>query len=319
MIAPVTTQPAVDLQAELRAGMAARNARLMKLATYASVGVASTLIAAKAVAWAYTDSVSVLSSLLDSMLDGAASLVNLLAVRHALVPADREHRFGHGKAESLAGLAQAAFIAGSALLLMMEAVHRLVAPQPIAHGEAGIGVMVLAIALTAALVAFQRYVARTTKSLAIRADALHYRGDVLLNGSVIVSLLLSMNLGWQLIDPVIGSAIGVYILASAYAIARDSLHALMDRELADEDRAKIRAIALSHPEVRNLHDLRSRAAGPNIFIQFHLELGADMSLRRAHEISDPVEAEILAAFPPAEILIHQDPEGVAEARKTFVH
>ncbi len=267
----------------------ARAARLMRQATYASMAVAAILIVIKVAAWWVTDSVAVLSSLLDSLLDAAASLVNLLAVRHALTPADREHRFGHGKAEPLAGLAQAAFITGSALLLLSEAVRRFFAPQPVAHGEIGIGVMVVSILFTIVLVTYQRRVASETGSVAIGADRLHYTGDVLLNGSVIVSLVLSSWWNLNVLDPVFGVAIGAFILVSALRIGRSSFDLLMDRELPDDDRARIKAIVLRHPEVRNIHELRTRSAGTSIFIQFHLEFDGAMSLRRAHEISDAVE------------------------------
>lgn len=292
-------------------------AQLLRRATYASVAVALVLIVAKTSAWFVTDSVSVLSSLLDSLLDALASLVNLLAVRHALTPADREHRFGHGKAEPLAGLAQAAFIAGSAVLLALEGVHRLATPQPVVNGEFGVAVMVLAIVLTVGLVAYQRRVIRVTGSVAIDADALHYRGDLLLNGSVILSLVLSAWLGWGLLDPVFGVGIAAYVFYSAVKIARASLDRLMDRELPDSDRARIRTIALGHPEVTAVHDLRSRSSGPDVFIQLHLEMDGAMTLQRSHEIADQVEREILAAFPQAEVIIHQDPAGIDEPKKAF--
>ncbi len=292
-------------------------ARLMRLATTASVAMALVLIGGKTVAWAFTDSVSVLSSLLDSLLDAAASLINLIAVRHALTPADREHRFGHGKAEPLAGLAQAGFITGSGLLLVSEAVHRIATPQSLEHGEVGIAVMALSIAATIGLVTFQRRVAQRTGSIAISADSLHYASDVLLNGSVIVSIVLTAEMGWLLADPLFGLAIGAWIMWGAWRIARISLNLLMDRELPDGDRRRIRGIAMGHPEVRNLHDLRTRSAGTQIFIQFHLELDGTMTLRRAHEIADQVEREVLAAYPNAEVIIHQDPEGVVEPRRTF--
>lgn len=296
---------------------AAQSALLLRRATYASVAVALVLIVAKTAAWTLTDSVSVLSSLLDSLLDAAASIVNLLAVRHALTPADREHRFGHGKAEPLAGMAQAAFVAGSAVLLLLEAIRRLSKPQPVLNGEVGIAVMAVSILLTIALVVYQRHVVAATGSVAISADSLHYRGDLLVNGSVIVSLVLAMWFEAQLADPLFGIAIGLYILFSAIQIGRMSLDLLMDRELPDSDRARIREIAMAHPAVKSLHDLRTRSAGPDIFIQLHLEMDGNISLRRAHEISDTVEAQIMGAFPKAEVIIHQDPEGVEEPRRTF--
>lgn len=307
-MAVAVSAPAIDL---------AQQSRLMRRATYASVTVAVILIVAKTAAWAMTDSVSMLSSLVDSLLDAAASLINLLAVHHALTPADREHRFGHGKAEPIAGLAQAAFITGSAIFLLLEAAHRLHAPRPVVQPEIGIGVMVVSIVFTLGLVLYQRHVVSTTGSIAISADSLHYRGDLLVNGSVIVSIVLAGWLEMPLADPLFAIAIGLYILWSAIQIGRMAFDLLMDRELADDDRARIRKIAMAQPEVRSLHDLRTRSAGPNIFIQFHLEMDPDISLRRAHEISDAVEVEVMAAFPNAEVIIHQDPEGVEEYRQSF--
>jgi ferrous-iron efflux pump FieF len=302
--------------AELTAS-SGRSARLMIGATYASVVVAAVLIVGKIAAYLVTDSVAVLSTLIDSLLDAAASLINLFAVRHALTPADREHRFGHGKAEALAGLGQSAFIAGSAVFLIFEASHRLVDVQPVENSMVGIGVMAVAVVLTLALVHFQRYVVRTTGSVAIKADALHYLGDLLVNGSVIVSLLLGMELGWYFLDPIFAIGIAVYIVVSAWHIARQSLDQLMDRELPDEARQRIKDIALAQPDVVALHDLRTRAAGRTQFIQFHLEMEPDISLIRAHAISDAVEAKLLEAFPGAEVIIHEDPAGLTEPRRSF--
>lgn len=292
-------------------------ARLMKLATRASVVVAGTLIVVKLGAWLLTDSVSILSSLLDSLMDVMASLVNLVAVHHALQPADREHRFGHGKAEPLAGLAQAAFITGSAVLLTIEAVSRLFHPQPVVYAEVGIGVMLFSIALTIGLIAFQRHVVRKTGSTAVGADALHYQTDVLVNGSVIVSLGLSKWLGWHLADPLFGIAIAAYLVRSVWQIAARALDVLMDREFPDEDRARIRDIVLSHSRVKGMHDLRTRSSGIQPFVQLHLELDGDLLLREAHEIADEVEAMIMEAFPGAEVIIHQDPEGLVEEQPDF--
>ena len=292
-------------------------ARLMRLATYASVGAACALILVKAVVWLFTGSVAILASLLDSLLDAAASTVNLLAVRQALTPADREHRFGHGKAEPLAGLVQAAFISGSAVLLLVEAAKHLVAPRPIPHTGLGVAVMAASIVVTVGLVAFQKHVIQSTNSTAIRADQLHYTGDVLVNGGVIVSLLLGRWLDMPLIDPLFGAAVGLYILYSAWRIARMSLDMLMDHELPDPDRRRIRDITLGHPQVLKVHDLRTRVSGRDRFIQMHIELDGGISLINAHAVSDEVERRILAAFPGAEVMIHQDPAGIAENRPHF--
>ena len=291
--------------------------RLRKRAIWASVALATVLIGLKFVAWLVTGSVALLSSLIDSLLDVAASIINLLAVSHALSPADREHRFGHGKAEPLAVLGQSAFIAGSAMLLLAEAVRRLVLPAPVDNPPAGIAVMAFAIVATVALVAYQRSVVRRTGSLAVSADELHYRGDLILNGSVILALILGGVLGVPYLDPAFGAAIGLWIVYSATRLARLSLTQLMDRELPDAERAHIRTIAQAHPEVSAVHDLRTRAAGPTAFIQLHLEMPGALSLFRAHQIADEVEMEFSRAYPHAEIIIHEDPAGIEEARVQF--
>ncbi len=289
----------------------------MRVAAIASVSVALVLIATKFAAWVLTDSVSLLSTLIDSFLDAAASILNLIAVHHALQPADREHRFGHGKAEPLASLAQSAFICGSAVFLLIEAGQRIAHPRDIANTDIGYAVMVFSIVLTVILVGFQRYVVKKSGSIAINADSLHYQTDVLINLGVMVSLFLSSSLGWLYADPLIAALIAVYIVKGAWGIGNTALAILMDRELEDDERQKIRDIVMAHSEVKGLHDLRTRSSGINSFIQFHLELDGEMKLRDAHEISEQVELELMDAFPNAEVIIHEDPEGVEEARVTF--
>ena len=286
-------------------------AKLLRLATYASTSVAIVLIAAKLFAWAASDSVSLLATLIDSMLDAVASIINLVAVSHALTPADKEHRFGHGKAEALAGLSQSLFIAGSAGYLLIEAWQRVIQPSAVESVELGIFVMAISIVATMLLLAFQRHVIKKTNSTAIRADALHYRTDLMVNGSVIVALLLA-NAGWPSFDGLFAGAIAIYILFSAREIIVTSYDHLMDRELPDEDRQKIKALVMQHPKARGLHDLRSRHSGTMTFIQLHLELDDDLSLMAAHKISDEVELSILNAFPGSEILIHIDPKSAVK-------
>jgi ferrous-iron efflux pump FieF len=290
---------------------------LMRRATYASILVAGVMVLVKLVAWLLTDSVSLLSSLLDSLLDAAASLVNLVAIHQALTPADREHRFGHGKAEPLASLGQSAFITGSAVLLLIQGLQHLLTPVPVTNTGIGIAVMIFAIIVTFALVSYQQNVIKRTGSLVVSSDELHYRSDLILNGAVIVSLVITTVLGWPYVDPLFGIVIGGWIIYGAWQVARKAIVQLMDHELPDDARARIRQIALAHPQVRAVHDLRTRAAGPDAFVQIHLEMDGDLTLKDAHRVSDAVEAEILAAFPQAEVMIHQDPEGVEEPRRTF--
>ena len=284
-------------------------ARLLRLATYASISVASILIVAKLVAWGLSDSVSLLATLIDSVLDALASLINLIALRHALTPADKEHRFGHGKAEALAGLSQSMFIAGSAGFLLLEASRRLISPIAVEAVGISMLVMVFSIVATLLLLGFQRHVIRKTNSTAIRADALHYRTDLLVNGSVILALWLSVQ-GWAGFDALFACAIAIYILYSAWEIITISYDHLMDRELPDEQREEIERLVMQHKSARGLHDLRSRHSGTITFVQLHLELDDDLSLLEAHKISDEVEASLLEAFPGSEIIIHIDPQSV---------
>lgn len=293
-------------------------ARLMRRATYASVVVACTLIAAKFAAWMHTESVALLATLVDSLLDGVASLINMLAVRHALTPADDEHRFGHGKAEALAGLGQGALVAGSALFLFVEAIQHLIEPQLIERSYAGIAVMLFSILMTVGLLMYQRHVVLRTGSLAVSADRLHYVGDVATNATVLLALGLASLPGFLWVDAVGALIVAAVIVKSAVDIVRGAFDNLMDRELADGDREQVLAVIRSHPEARALHDLRTRQAGNQIFIQFHLELDPDLTLRDAHRISDEIEAELLAVFPGAQILIHQDPAGYDTPTAEFV-
>ena len=290
----------------------------MRMATYASVIVAVVLVSVKFFAWITTDSVAILATLVDSLLDALASLVTLIVVRHSLSPADREPRFGHGKAEALAALTQAAFICGSSVLLLFEAFHRLLQPQIILKSEVGIWVMVFSVVVTVALVAFQLFVVKRSGSLAISADSIHYRGDVLVNLAVIVALLSSRWFDNTFIDPLFGAVIALYILYSAWQIVSGALDMLMDRELPIEERQRVRDIAIAHPEVSDIHDLRTRRSGQTVFIQLHLELDPKMQLMQSHTIADAVEAELRAAFDNAEVIIHQDPAGLDEGHRQFI-
>lgn len=278
----------------------------------AAVAVALALIALKGWAFAATGSVAMMGSLIDSGLDLLASAINLYAIRQAQVPPDHEHRYGHGKAEALAGLGQAAFIGGSAVFLALESIQRLLRPEPVTQGWTGIAVMAVSIVLTGALVWYQRRVARRTGSLAVSADSLHYASDLAMNAAVIVALGITAVTGAAWADALFGLAIAALIGWGAAAILRASGDQLMDREVSDEMRADIRRIACAHPEVRGVHDLRTRASGARMFAQVHLELDPGMPLMRAHEISDAVEAALAKAYPALEVIIHQDPEGMAD-------
>ncbi|HEX6999407.1 MAG TPA: cation diffusion facilitator family transporter [Gammaproteobacteria bacterium] len=303
--------------ADATSPMPAAEARLVRTAGMTSVAVAAALIALKLWGVVTTGSVALLGSLADSLLDLLASLITVFAVRVALTPADREHRFGHGKSEGVAGIAQAVIVSLSALLVAIRAVQRLLAPEAVSEPGAGYAVMVAALALTLGLTAFQRYVVRRTQSLAIRADAVHYQADVLTNVAVLAAIYLNAQLGWYAADPLLALVIVGVILASVVGIAKRSLDVLLDRELPAEVRREIRAIASRHPGVLGVHDIRTRSAGIEEFVQLHLEIEANLPLVEAHRIADEVEQDLRRAFPRAQVLIHTDPYGEPDERDRF--
>ncbi|ANC01603.1 ferrous iron transporter [Pseudomonas putida] len=284
----------------------AEHQRLLRLATRASLTVASILVLAKAIAWWLSGSVSLLAGLTDSALDAVASFLNLLAVHYALRPADDDHRFGHGKAEALAGMAQALFIAVSAVLIGFQAVERLQTPQPLGDTGAGIAVMLLSLVLTVALLAFQLKVIRITGSTAVRADSLHYRSDLLLNGSILLALLLA-GFGWPQLDALFGLGIALYILWSALQIARESTSILMDQELPADIGERMQELALAIPGVKGVHDLRTRVSGSHWFVQLHLELPGVLPLHEAHALCVKASEAIRERYPRADVMVHADP------------
>lgn len=282
--------------------------RLMRRATQASLAVAVGLLVTKLVAWRLTDSVAMLASATDSVLDALASGVAMMAVHWSLQPADQEHRFGHGKLEPLAGLLQSALVLASSAALLVSAISRLMAPTPVQQGVVGLAVLGIATVATLMLVRFQRKVIAATDSTAISADALHYGTDLAMNAAVAIALVGAWGFGWLWLDPVLGLVASVLIGRSAAQIGWDSIQLLMDRELPDEDRARIAAIVREHSDVHGLHDLRTRRVGLHNHIQFHLEMDGKMPLERAHAIGQSVEEQVLRAFPGSEVLVHFDPE-----------
>ncbi len=282
------------------------HAQLLKRVTYASVATAIILIIAKTIAWYMSGSIGILASLIDSLMDSFASIINLFAVRYALQPADDDHHFGHGKAEPLAGLAQASFIAGSAVFLIFNAIQRLQNPQELSNSSIGIAVMVFSIIVTVFLVLYQRHVVKVTNNLAIKADSLHYLTDLLTNVSILIALYLTA-LGYLWADAAFAIAIALYIFKSAIEIGKDAFAHLMDKKLDEETEEKI-VIAIKETQgALGYHDLRTRQSGKDKFIQFHLELDDRLSLIDAHAIADGLEKKLMALIPDAEVMIHEDP------------
>ncbi len=250
-----------------------------------------------------------LASATDSLLDLFASGLNLLILIYALKPADKEHRFGHGKAESLAGIAQAAFINGSALLLIFHGIERVLYPVAIEKTDVAVTVTLVSLALTIGLVLLQKVVISKTKSVIVQADSLHYQSDILLNLAVLAALLLS-NYLWAQADGLFTILVGAYLCFGTKEIVKQSLDQLLDRELSAEDIAIAQEIIAKHRQVLGFHQLRTRQSGPRKFVQLHLELPNELSLLEAHHIADDIERQISQALSPCEVIIHQDPSAV---------
>lgn len=287
---------------------------LRKRAVFASVGVAFLLILTKLSAYLTTDSVSILASLLDSVFDVLTSSALLFSIVHASLPADRQHRFGHGKLEAVTALAQSLLIFISAVYILVEAIGRFIHPEPVHAVGFGIGVMALSIVLTAGLVFFQRRVISRTGSVIVRADERHYSGDLLFNLCVIVALLLSQYSDWPHFDSMFATGAALVLFYNAFGVAKHSIDVLMDRELPDATRVRIEHIVKAHPAVRAMHDLRTRHGGQKSFIEFHLELDGDLSLKATHDITDAIELMIYKEFPASEVLIHPEPAGLKDHR-----
>ena len=288
---------------------AAERSRLTARAAIASTVMALTLIGMKTWAAIHTSSMAMLGSLADSGLDLVASLIVLMAVRIAAQPADHEHRFGHGKAEALAALVQVILITLSAIFIAFRAVQRLLSGAQTSDAELGIGVSIVAMVLTIALITYQRHVVKRTGSLAIGTDRLHYSSDLMLNGSVIVALILDQFAGLTGADAVFGLLIALWLLWGAWSASSHALDQLMDKEWPDELRERFLAAAKEFPELAGLHDFRTRTSGTHHFAQFHVWVPPEWTVKEAHDRLDAVEEQLQQRFPNTEILIHVDPEG----------
>ncbi|WP_394192608.1 cation diffusion facilitator family transporter [Pseudoalteromonas atlantica] len=288
----------------------------VKTASVVTMVMVSLMIATKCWAWLASGSASMLGSLTDSLMDITASAMSFLVLGYALRPADDDHRFGHGKAEALAGLGQAAFIAGSGCLLAFHGIERLFNPVELSHSMLGVWVSAFAILCTLVVVFVQTKVINHTESIAIKADSVHYKGDLILNAAVLVAILLAGN-GVQYADPIFAIGVAGYLLYNSWDIAKQSADHLMDKELPDDEKLQIVEIANSHKDVFGVHDVRTRQGGKVKFIQMHLELEDTLPLIRAHYVADEVVEMIQQQFDcEMDILIHQDPLSLSQADVT---
>lgn len=285
--------------------------KLVKRAANLAIIVAVSLIIIKAFAWWKTGSISILAAMTDSVVDLFASLTNILVLRFALQPADENHAFGHGKAESLASLAQSAFISGSAVFLLLQGFHKLTDPELIEQSHIGVVVSLISIVVTVGLVLYQRYVVKMTQSPAIEADSLHYQTDLLMNAAILVAMLLN-SAGFIYADAIFAIGIALYIALNAVKMFWSSVQTLLDQSLPDEEIELIKTIASKHPNILGIHDILTRRAGAVRFIQLHLELDDHLTLLVAHEITDSLEQKLLNAFPMSKVIIHQEPTTVVK-------
>lgn len=279
------------------------------IAGVASLVTVTVLIAIKTVAFMMSGSASILASLTDSIVDAGVSLMSLLAIKISLLPADKNHRYGHGKVEGLAALLQAGFMAAAAVFLAREAIDRFENPQPVTDHVFGIVVMAIAIVFSIGLVMLQKRMLDYAPSLAVEADKVHYSSDILINGGVIVALLIQMVGGPIWVDPVFALVVSGWLLFITRDVARKGIDMLLDRELPRDSRERIKTIIHSDPRIHDTHDLRTRASGMKIHISFDIEVDDTLTIKQAHEIAVDAENRLLAEFPNAEIMIHIDPMG----------
>ena len=284
--------------------------KLNRSAAYASISVAALLVGLKGWAALTSGSTAMLGSLADTVLDLVASLATLLGVWIAAQPADDNHRFGHGKAEALAAMFQVVLISISALTLAARAIGQWFAGARPQAAEGGIAVSVVAIVATLALLAWQRRVIARTGSIAIATDHLHYKSDLLLNLAVIAALALDSYVGIGGADALFGFAIALWLGWGAWRASQQAIEQLMDHEWPDERKIRFLEVVARHPELKGLHDLRTRTSGHHDFVQFHMAVDPEMTMRQVHVVMDEVEAKLLSEFPGIEILIHPDPEGL---------
>ena len=286
------------------------NATLIKTSLISSISVSIVILLLKTYALTITGSVSILASLIDSGLDFSVSIMNYIAVKYALEPADHNHRFGHDKIQDMAIFLQSIFFFGSGIFAIIAAIKHYMLKNEIESAPIAIIIMVISIIITLILLIFQTYVIKKTNSNLIKADKLHYLTDLCTNFVVIIGVYFGKD--YPVIDVILGGLIACYIIYGSYHLLKSSIKNLMDEEFDDEEKSRIVKIISNFKEVKGLHDLKTRKAGDRSFIQFHLELDGNMTLKESHEIAEKIMSAITKIFTNSEIIIHQDPEGVEE-------
>ncbi|GBU14284.1 transporter [Enterobacterales bacterium] len=287
---------------------------LTRIASLISVCVALVLVFIKVWAWIATGSIAMLTSAADGLVDVLASMVTLIGVRYAGRPADKGHRYGHGKAEAVAAFVQALLLGAAGLVLGGESISRIINPQPLAQLGLGIWVIIGSCCAAICLVLMQTYVVKRTGSTAIAADRAHYITDVAVNVAVLIALVLESHLGWTRSDSIGALLISFYMIWNARGMAGDALKQLLDRELDIEDRKRIKAAVLSVPGVSGVHDVRTRNGGDRVFVDFHVEVDGNLTVDVGHDIGDAAEVAVSLLFNVADVTAHLEPSGIDDDR-----
>lgn len=285
------------------------NKKLALTGGIAAIVAAASMVVIKAIAYLFSGSNSILASLVDSIGDAAVSVITVFSIRYSLKPADEDHRHGHGKIEGVSALFQGALLAGGAMFLVLESIKSLVKADEMTNHNLSIVMIGLCIAITLCLVLYQQYVVTKSKSLAIEADKAHYTGDLFMNAGVLAVIVLDLFNAPYWLDPLFALMVAGLIGRSSFEISKKAIDMLMDRELPEEERQEIEDIIRGHPDVLDMHDLRTNKSGMNVFISFDIDLQPDLSLKQAHDIARAVELSLLGRFIHAEIMIHMDPHG----------
>lgn len=302
----ISAEPSLFLEMDQKKSLK-RNNQLNITAIMVPITVSVMLLLVKTYGYFITDSLSILSSLLDSMMDIVVSVFNMVAVIYASKPADEDHRFGHNSIEDIVGLIQATFIATSAFLILYKAVNSFIEPQVITNSVEGVWLMVFSFAGSFLIVLYQKIILSKTKSVVVESDMMHYLTDVLMNGAIIIALLLSSYPGLGILDPILASVIAFYILWAAIKIGRRSFNSLMDMELEESEKEKIQKLLLINKQIKGYHDLKTRRSGNRVFVQIHIDLDRKLSLDESHDIIEDLEEEIEKIWLQTDVIIHADP------------
>ncbi|WDE96195.1 cation diffusion facilitator family transporter [Lentisphaera profundi] len=280
--------------------------KLSKRAIQFSMATGLILLVSKFIAWHFTSSATLLSSLTDSSLDFLASIFSFAVLTYSLKPADDDHRFGHGKAEGLAAIFQSGIVLVAGLSVLYQGVQRLLNPTPMGKTGLAIGIMLFSLVLTLLLITYQEKVYKKTGSLVVKADRAHFVSDILANAGAIVALIFAY-MGVPHADAIGGIIVAILIIKASWEVFEHALEMLLDHELPEEEVKEFEAIIQKETEILGYHDVRTRRSGKTLFFQVHLEFEDEVRLMDAHEVADRIEDKVKMRWENSDCLVHMDP------------